>query len=108
MHSSASRAANGMSSAKCACEDPNRSFISEARNEPRASAASSGSVIMYRGLNACCTIIMDYWSQVNSGAELRDGGSDFPRWPDKILRHSPREVRHRGLRHSQAVDRIAH
>src|SRR5262249_17300462 len=40
MHSSASRAANGMSSAKRACEAPNRSFISEARNEPRASAAS--------------------------------------------------------------------
>ena len=27
--------------------DPNRSFISEARNEPSASAASSGSVIMF-------------------------------------------------------------
>src|SRR5215468_6590455 len=39
MHSSASRAANGMRSAKRPCEDPNRSFISEARNEPRASAA---------------------------------------------------------------------
>src|SRR5215813_4846763 len=48
MHSSASRAANGMSSAKRACEDPNRSFISEARNEPRASAASAGKVIMHR------------------------------------------------------------
>src|SRR5262245_58679574 len=48
MHSSASRAANGMSSAKRACEDPNRSFISEARNDPRASAASAGNVIMHR------------------------------------------------------------
>src|SRR5215510_12911073 len=66
MHSSASRAANGMSSAKRACEDPNRSFISEARNEPRASAASWGSVIMY-GLKACCIIMVDQWWWVNSG-----------------------------------------
>src|SRR5262249_22433782 len=50
MHSSANRAANGISSAKRACEDPNRSFISEARNEPKASAASADSVIMHRGL----------------------------------------------------------
>src|SRR5215831_12344924 len=66
MHSSASRAANGMSSAKRACEAPNRSFISEARSEPRASAASAGSVIMHRGLNACCTIIMVVVGQFGS------------------------------------------
>src|SRR5215470_12038673 len=47
MHSSASRAANGIISAKRPCEDPNLSFISEARNEPRASAASAGNVIMH-------------------------------------------------------------
>src|SRR5215470_15520922 len=51
MHSSVRRAANGISSAKRAWEDPNRSFTSEARNEPRASAASAGNVIMPRGLN---------------------------------------------------------
>src|SRR5262249_60096944 len=74
MHSSASRAANGMSSAKRAWEDPNRSFMSEARNEPRASAASSGSVIMHRDLNAFCyTIIIDQWSWVNSGCPTAIG-----------------------------------
>jgi len=51
---------DGMSSTKRACEDPNRSFISEARKEPRAPAASSGSVIiMHRGLKACSPIIVD-------------------------------------------------
>src|SRR5262249_13956158 len=48
MHSSVSRAANGSNSAKRACELPNRFFISDARNEPKASAASSGNVIMPR------------------------------------------------------------
>jgi hypothetical protein len=47
---------------KRTCEDPNRSFISAARKEPRAPAASSGSVIMHRGLKACFTIIVDQWS----------------------------------------------
>src|SRR5258708_38441509 len=41
-----------MTSAKRVCEDPNRSFISEARKEPRAPAASSGSVIMHRDLKS--------------------------------------------------------
>ena len=49
---SSRKRANGMSSAKRACEDPNRSFISEARNEPRASAASAGNVIMHRAFVA--------------------------------------------------------
>src|SRR5262249_61666628 len=50
MHSTGSRAPNGISSAKRPCEDPNRSFTSEARNEHKASAAGAGSVIMHRGL----------------------------------------------------------
>src|SRR5262245_12789120 len=50
MHTCDSRVSNGIHSAKRPCEDPNRSFTSEARNEPKASAASAGSVIMHRGL----------------------------------------------------------
>src|SRR5436190_16085182 len=54
MHSSASRAANGMSSAKRACEAPNRSFISEARNEPssllKKLARAKGAVIHFPGV----------------------------------------------------------
>src|SRR5579864_2641299 len=46
MHSSASRAANGMISARRACETPNRSLMSSARNAPSASAASPGKVII--------------------------------------------------------------
>src|SRR5271168_4051168 len=48
MHSSVSCAANGMTSARRPCERPNRSFMSAARNEPSASAASLGKVIMDR------------------------------------------------------------
>src|SRR5262245_32060058 len=46
MHSSARRATDGTTSVRRACDEPNRCFISVARNEPRASAASSGTVIM--------------------------------------------------------------
>src|SRR5262249_54950028 len=46
MHSSASRATEGTSSASRACDVPNLRCMSELRNEPRASAASSGTVIM--------------------------------------------------------------
>src|SRR5262245_39028212 len=46
MHSSASRATDGTSSVRRACEDPNLRVMSEARNELSASAASSGTVIM--------------------------------------------------------------
>src|SRR5258708_4060688 len=83
MHSSANRAANGMSSARRACEDPNRSFISEARKEPRASAANAGNVIMHRGLNTrcenagCFTIVMHQWSSVNSGTQLPEWVRDI-------------------------------
>src|SRR6476620_4048413 len=48
MHSSASRAMDGTSSANCACEASNRRLISEARKEPKASAANSGTVIIGR------------------------------------------------------------
>src|SRR5260370_30909819 len=41
-----------MITTKRVCEDPNGSFISEARKEPRAPAASSGSVIMHRDLKS--------------------------------------------------------
>src|SRR4029453_4546940 len=46
MHSSASRAIDGTSSVRRACEVPNLRIMSEARNELSASAASSGTVIM--------------------------------------------------------------
>src|SRR5438128_7114738 len=46
MHSSASRAIDGTNSVKRVCEEPNLVFISQARNEPNASAANSGTVIM--------------------------------------------------------------
>src|SRR5262245_57815607 len=52
MQSSASRAAKGMISARRACDEPNRSFVSDARNDPRSCAASSGNVIMHRASNA--------------------------------------------------------
>src|SRR6266567_8228532 len=48
MHSSASRAIDGTNSVKRVCEEPNLVFISQARNEPNASAANSGTVIMDR------------------------------------------------------------
>src|SRR5262245_17389427 len=48
MHSSASRAMDGTSSVRCAGEDSNLRFISEARKEPKASAVSSGTVIIDR------------------------------------------------------------
>src|SRR5262249_6323646 len=48
MHSSASRAMDGTSSVRCACEDSNLRFMSEARKEPNASAVSSGTVIIDR------------------------------------------------------------
>src|SRR5262249_8962488 len=81
MHSSASRAANGMSSAKRACEEPNRSFISEARKEPRASAANWGNVIMH-ALKVCCPLIVDKWWGVNSPATttaIPAGGAEVRR-----------------------------
>ena len=40
------RAADGTSSARRACENPNLQFMFEARKEPNASAVSSGTVIM--------------------------------------------------------------
>src|ERR1700730_16773478 len=46
MHSSASRAKDGTSSVKRACEDPNLRCMSAARNEPKASAVNAGTVIM--------------------------------------------------------------
>src|SRR5262249_28419563 len=46
MHSSESFAANGMISARRACEVPNRARTSAARNAPSASAARWGMVIM--------------------------------------------------------------
>src|SRR5262245_47981817 len=48
MHSSASRAMDGTSSVRCAGEDSNLRFISDARKEPNASAVSSGTVIIDR------------------------------------------------------------
>ena len=48
MHSSASRATDGISSVKRACDDPKLRFMSVARNEPKASAANSGTVIIGR------------------------------------------------------------
>src|SRR6266487_422698 len=48
MHSSASRAIDGTNSVKRVCDEPNLVFISQARNEPNASAANSGTVIMDR------------------------------------------------------------
>src|SRR6266566_1685847 len=48
MHSSASRAIDGTNSVKRVCEEANLVFISQARNEPNASAANSGTVIMDR------------------------------------------------------------
>src|SRR5665213_964879 len=46
MHSSASRAIVGINSVKRACEEPNARFMSEDKNEPNASAARSGTVII--------------------------------------------------------------
>src|SRR5450759_1684060 len=46
MHSRASRAMDGIKSVKRACEEPNARFMSEDKNEPNASAARSGTVIM--------------------------------------------------------------
>jgi hypothetical protein len=46
MHSNATRAANGSNSVKRACEEANRSFVSEVRNDPKVFATSSGIVII--------------------------------------------------------------
>src|ERR1700727_821354 len=53
MHSRASRAAKGTISARRACETPNRSLMSLARNVPSASAAKQGRVIMDCA-DGCC------------------------------------------------------
>ena len=41
MHSSASRATDGIGSVKRACEEPNASFMSEDKKDPNNTAANS-------------------------------------------------------------------
>ena len=62
--------------------EPNRSFILEARKEPRASAANWGNVIMH-GLKACCTIIVDQWLWVNSRATTTAERCQMPTYARK-------------------------
>src|SRR5262249_51079481 len=47
MHSNASRASAGTTSASRGCVEPKRSFMKEERKEPNASEANSGTVIIY-------------------------------------------------------------
>jgi hypothetical protein len=51
MHSRASLATEGMSSVKLACVDPNLRLICDERNDPKASDASSGTVIKGNSLS---------------------------------------------------------
>src|SRR5438270_8951825 len=90
-----------MSSAKRACEDPNRSFISEARNEPRACAASSGSVIIDDGPKACCAIFVHYRSQVNSAAQQGTA-------PSASSRRAPGRPDRSGHAVERTLDKLAH
>src|SRR5262249_34320893 len=51
------RATDGMSSVSGACDDPNLCCMSAARNDPSASAASSGTVIMIAPSQPCGRIV---------------------------------------------------
>src|SRR5664280_672031 len=77
MHSSASRAMVGINSGKRACEEPNARFMSEDKNEPNASAARSGTVIMILP-NAFSAVPIESPTPRSSRGDLACFPRDFP------------------------------
>ena len=77
------------SSARRACETPNRSLISSARNDPSASAAKPGRVIMDCA-DGCCGKGFATWSTIVFACASGPACPAVPAFPQKTpLIHAP-------------------
>src|SRR5450759_5094786 len=74
MHSSASRAMDGINSVRRACAEPNARFMSEDKNELNASAARSGTVSM---------ILPNAFSAVPIESHTPRSSRGDCRWPER-------------------------